>query len=118
MLTMNTLLVTFSNYFDSIVINGCNIFETNLLNTLIFTVGLLFLLGSLFVVHIDQRIKATIQEYEELDRLKEKLKKLTLRMYILSHKKKRERVTSILEEEDTYFREIKNPNTITRVNVG
>jgi hypothetical protein len=54
---MKTLFATLLEYFDSIEVEGSSIFQINLPNTFIFTIGLIYIISSVFVIVLYKRQK-------------------------------------------------------------
>ena len=57
---MNTLFATLLEYFDSIEVEESSIFQINLLNIIIFTIGLIYILGSVFLIGSYKRKKKIV----------------------------------------------------------
>ena len=58
---MNILFATLLEYFDSIEVEGSSIFQINLPNIIIiFTIGLIYILGSVFVICSYKRQKKIV----------------------------------------------------------
>nr|AEJ72958.1 CF0 subunit I of ATP synthase [Karlodinium veneficum] len=105
---MNTLFATLLDYFDSIEVEGSNIFQINLINIIIFTIGLIYILGSAFVVGSYKRQKEIVQEYAKSNTAKSKYKNLAARVAYLSKITKREKAIKELKAEQKLIKRVEN----------